>query len=112
VKRIFHVQYTGIYTVSIDEQGSVTMQSSVERHLHDQDTVILEPEEAYNLLHFLSGHRDLLVKAITVRQEARNRKEPRTDSIITVQHALPTPGMPLDGSHLNRMKSNEPSSAG
>lgn len=93
MKRIFHVQYTGIYTVSIDEQGSVTMQSSVERHLHDQDTVILEPEEAYNLLHFLSRHRDLLVKAITVRQEARSQKEPRTDSMITVQHTLPRSSM-------------------
>ncbi len=74
--------------------------------------MILEPEEAYNLLHFLSGHRDLLVKAITVRQEARSRKEPRTDSMmISVQHALPTPALPLDGSHLIRTKRNEPSSA-
>ena len=97
MKRIFHVQYTGIYTVSIDEQGSVTMQASAERHLHDEDTVILAPEEAYNLLHFLSRHRGLLAEAITVRQEARSGQEPRTDSLITVQRTLLPPGGPLDG---------------
>ena len=64
MKRVFHVQYTGINTVSIDEQGRVIMQGYAERHLRDQDTVILEPEEAYNLLHFLYRHNDLLVKAI------------------------------------------------
>ena len=69
MKRIFNSQYTGIYTVSIDEQGSVIMQGSVGKHLRDQDTIILEPQEAYNLLLFLSRHRDLLARAVSARQE-------------------------------------------
>ena len=112
MKRIFHVQYTGIYTVSIDEQGQVIMQASAERHLHDQDTVILAPEEAYNLLHFLSQHRDLLVKAVTVRQEARRWKEPHTDPITAVQRTFPTAGAPADGFQVMPVKRSEPSSAG
>ena len=112
MKRIFHVQYTGIYTVSIDEQGQVIMQAGAERHLHDQDTVILAPEEAYNLLHFLSQHRDRLVKAMAVRQEARHWKEPHTDSMTAVQHTVVTTGVPDDGFQIMPVKKSEPSSAG
>lgn len=99
MKRVFHVQYTGIYTVSIDEQGRLTMQGYAERHLRDQDTVILEPEEAYNLLHFLYRHNDLLVKAIAARQEASGHKEHYTEPMTSVRRVPSTSVAPHD-SHL------------
>lgn len=77
MKRVLQLQYTGMSIISIDEQGRVKMQSNVnmpgsaESQQHNQDTVILEPEEAYNLYHFLCKHRDFLKKFATVHQEPR-----------------------------------------
>ncbi|GAC1463497.1 MAG: hypothetical protein PVSMB2_28540 [Ktedonobacteraceae bacterium] len=63
------MQYTGLSVVFIDEQGRVSMQSHSEKQLHDQDTVILEPEEAYHLYLFLSQHKDRLKPSAAPQQQ-------------------------------------------
>src|SRR5438034_1183885 len=78
MKRILQLQYTGFSIVSIDEQGRVKMQGNAERSMPNQDMVILEPEEAYNLYQFLSKHIDLLNKF------AAPRKEPRIETTLGV----------------------------
>ncbi len=69
MKRVLKLQYTGLSLVYIDDRGRVGVQSHTEKQLHQQDIVILEPEEAYNLYLFLSKHKDRLTPSTAIQQQ-------------------------------------------
>ncbi len=83
MKRVLKLQYIGLSLVYIDERGRVGMQSHTEKQLHEQDIVILEPEEAYHLYLFLSKHKDRLIPSTAMQSQTRK------ESTLGVAHSSP-----------------------